>query len=96
MAYSQAAKHYMWLQQVLTELGYETELGYHYIYSALSCNNLSTIDLTENLCIGDRSKHIDITYHFIHELVEHGTITILHVPGKVNPTDICTKALPSL
>ena len=90
MACSQAAKHDIWLERALIDLGCGTELE----PSALSCNNLGTIDLTENPHIGDRSKHIDIAYHFIHELVENGTITILHVPGEVNPADIYTKALP--
>ena len=71
-----------------------SKLGCHYIHSALSCDNLGAIDLTENQRIGDRSKYIDIAYHFIHELIENGTIMILHVPGEVNPADICTKALP--
>ena len=72
-----------------------SKLGCHYIHSALSCDNLGTIDLTENQRIGDRSKYIDIAYYFICELIENGTITILHVPGEVNPANICTKALPS-
>ena len=80
----------------MTELGCKTELSCHYIHSALFCNNLGTIHLTENLRIGDKSKHIDIAYHFIHELVEKRTIIILHVPSEVNPADICTKVLPSL
>ena len=88
MACSQAVKHHIWLEWALSEL------GCHYIHSALSCDNLGTIDLTKNPCIGDRSKHIDIAYHFVHELVENGKITILHVPGEVNPVDICPKALP--
>ena len=52
MACSQAAKHHIWLEHALTELGCQTEPDY--IYSALSCDNLGTIDLTENPRIGDR------------------------------------------
>ena len=76
----------------MIELGCGTELE----PSALSCDNLGTINLTENPRISDRSKHIDIAYHFIRELVENGTITILHVPGEVNSADIYTKVLPGL
>ena len=53
MACSQGAKHHIWLERALTELSCQTEPGY--IYSALSCDNSGTIDLTENLRIGDRS-----------------------------------------
>jgi hypothetical protein len=88
MACTQAAKQHIWLKRALTEL------GYHNIPSALSCDNMGSIDLSENPRIGDRSKHIDIAYHFIRELVEIGALTILHIPSKLNPADLCTKALP--
>ena len=90
MAYTQAAKQYIWLKQALTEL------GYHNIPSALSCDNMGSIDLSENPRIRDRSKHIDIAYHFIRELVEMGALTILHILSKLNPADLCTKALPGV
>ena len=55
---------------------------------------MGSIDYSENPRIGNRSKHIDIAYYFIRELVEMGALTILHIPSKLNPTDLCTKALP--
>ena len=90
MACTQAAKQYIWLKRALTEL------GYYNIPSALSCDNMESIDLSENLRIGDQSKHIYIAYHFICELVKMEALTILHIPSKLNPTDLCTKALPGL
>ena len=47
MACTQAAKQHIWLKRALTEL------GYHNIPSALSCDNMGSIDLSENLRIGD-------------------------------------------
>ena len=90
MVCTQAAKHHIWLERALIEL------CYHNIPSALSCDNKGSIDLTENARIGDRSKHIDIAYHFIRELVENGALTILHIPSKLNPADLCTKAYHGL
>ena len=44
MAYSQAAKHHIWLKWALIALGCKTELepSCHYIHSALSYDNLGT------------------------------------------------------
>ena len=89
MPCTQAAKQHIWLKRALTEL------GYYNISSTLSCDNMGSIDLSENPRIGDQSKHINIAYHFICKLVEMGALTILHILSKLNPTDLCTKALPS-
>jgi hypothetical protein len=40
-----------------------------------------------------RSKHIDIRYHYICNVVEKGHITLDFVEGTENPTDILTKNL---
>lgn len=82
-----SAKQQIWLQNALRELSIKD------IPSALSCDNVSSIDLSHNPRISDRSKH-NIAYHHIRELVNSGILTLLHIPGERNPADICTKALP--
>jgi hypothetical protein len=42
-----------------------------------------------------RSKHIDIHYHFIHQVLERNDIDITYVPIKQNIANIFTKALPT-
>ena len=88
MALAFSAKHHIWLQNALMELGYRN------IPSALFTDNNGASDLTINSRISDASKHIDIAYHFTYDLVEKGLLTVLHIPGEQNPADICTKALP--
>ena len=88
MALAMATKQHVWLLRGLTELGYPD------IQHLLRCDNSGTIDLVHNPRIGDRSKHIQVSYHFVRELVETGTLTVLHIPGEYNIADICTKALP--
>ncbi len=41
----------------------------------------------------DRSKHIDIRYHFIKDCVQRRTVQLLHVPTEEKVVDILTKAL---
>ena len=38
-----------------------------------------------------RTKHIDVRYHFIHDLVESGILTLEYVPTEDNHADIMTK-----
>jgi hypothetical protein len=42
-----------------------------------------------------RTKHIDIRYHFIREMIEHGKLVLSYIPSADNVADIFTKALPS-
>ena len=82
-----AAKQYIWLKNALNELGLKD------ILSTLSCDNNGVNNLAYNPRVGDPSKHIDVQYHFIRELVECGELTILCIDFNDNPADICTKAL---
>lgn len=43
-----------------------------------------------------RSKHIDIRYHFLRDHFEKGTFTIEHISGNQQIADIFTKPLPRL
>ena len=42
-----------------------------------------------------RTKHIDICYHFIHYIVEAGSIKLIYCPTQQMTADILTKALLS-
>ena len=42
-----------------------------------------------------RTKHIDIRYHYIRHVIQNGQVVINHVPGNENPADLLTKALAS-
>ena len=64
------------------------------ILAALNTNNNGSIDLTHNLRISSKSKHIDIAYHYIRDLAEKGIINLLHMANEENLADIYTKALP--
>jgi len=81
-------KQQLWLQYALKELGFTS------IPSPLSTDGEGVVDLTQNPRISDRSKHIEIAYHYMHYLVETGKLVVLHVPGSNNLADICTKAMP--
>jgi len=42
-----------------------------------------------------RTKHIDIHFHWIHFMIENGTIRLIYCPTDEQLADTLTKALPS-
>ena len=56
-------------------------------------DNTSAIDLVKKATVNDRSKHIDIRYHYVRQLYLEGTIKIEHIAGTENVADLFTKAL---
>jgi hypothetical protein len=58
------------------------------------CDNQSCIKLTENLVFHDRSKHIDMKYHYIRDLVQRKTVKLQYIATSEQVVDILTKPLP--
>jgi len=59
----------------------------------LNIDNQSTISLISNGVINKRSKHIDVKYRFIHDLVKNKIIKLKYCPTNDQKADILTKAL---
>ncbi|XP_041011288.1 uncharacterized mitochondrial protein AtMg00810-like [Juglans microcarpa x Juglans regia] len=59
----------------------------------LLCDNKSAVFLSSNPVSHKRSKHIDLDYHFLWELVVSGTINTQHVPSNLQVADIFTKSV---
>jgi hypothetical protein len=59
----------------------------------LNVDNISVISLSKNPVFHDRSKHIDIRYHFIRECVENGKVEIEFIRSEEQLADVLTKAL---
>ena len=57
------------------------------------CDNQSCIKLTENLVFHDKSKNIDIKYHYIQDMVQRGVVKLQYVPIEEQAIDVLTKPL---
>lgn len=57
------------------------------------CDNQSCIKLSENPVYHDRSKHIEIRYHFIRDYVQKGVVELQYITTDEQVVDILTKAL---
>jgi hypothetical protein len=49
--------------------------------------------MTENLVFHDKSKHIEIQYHYIHDMVQRGAIKLQYVSMNEQVVDVLTKPL---
>jgi len=56
-------------------------------------DNQSAIALSRNPVFHDRSKHIDVRYHFIRECVDEGGIVLSYTETEQQLADVLTKAL---
>ena len=60
----------------------------------VNADNQGSIALAKNPVFHDRSKHIDIQYHFTRDLIKNKRISLNYVPTKEMSADLLTKALP--
>ena len=44
------------------------------------CDNSSAIDISKNLIQHSRTKHIEISYYFIRDLVKRKIVTLEYIP----------------
>ena len=60
----------------------------------LYCDNTSTINISKNLAMHTKTKHIAIKYHYLRELVQDKEVKMEYVNTKEKIDDIFTKGLP--
>lgn len=88
IALCQAAKESIWTIEFLKSLGVS-------IRDAMMVNdNQGAMSLPRNPVFHNRSKHIDIQYHYTRELVKAGSIGLAYLPTKEMLADLLTKSLP--
>jgi hypothetical protein len=88
--YAEAAaiQEVLWLRGLMEELGLNTRTG-----SVVYGDNQSAIAVSHNGVKSERTKHVDVKYHFVTETVENGTVKLQWVPTAQQEADIFTKAL---
>ncbi|GJW10024.1 retrovirus-related pol polyprotein from transposon TNT 1-94 [Tanacetum coccineum] len=80
----------VWLRRLLNDLHKEQQ-G----FTILFCDNKATITMTKNPAFHNRTKHIDIRYHFIRTLAAKGEIVLKYYGTKEQVVDLLTKSISS-
>ena len=88
MASADATRQAIWLQLLLADLDHKLK----HPLPILNDNNAAIL-LSKNPVHHDRSKHIDMRYHFLRDKVLDNTVELSHVPSADNLADILTKPL---
>ncbi|KAA0051552.1 putative gag-pol polyprotein, identical [Cucumis melo var. makuwa] len=88
-----AAYQAIWLRRTLTKLQHEKEGA-----TMIFCDNKATISMTKNLTFHSRTKHIDIRFHFIRDLVAKEevskiSLTLRPPSAKLLPSRLKSKSL---
>ena len=87
IAITEACKELLWLKKFLQELGLKQE---RYV---LHCDSQSAIHLSKNSSFHSRSKHIDVRYHWIRDVLNDKLLQLEKVHTDANTSDMLTKAL---
>ena len=64
--------------------------------TVIQVDNKSVIEFPKNPVNHERSKHIDIHFHFIRGHVKKGSVELVHVASQDQVADIFTKLLPKV
>ena len=86
MALTKGTKQLIWLQCFIQELGIDQSQP-----TSLRSDNLGTIMLSQDATYHMHTKHINVTYHFIHEKVASHEVALTYIPMKDNIADILMK-----
>ena len=87
VAASEACKEAIWLARLVGDLGINVEMP------VLHCDSQSAIQLAKNPVFHAKTKHVDVKYHFIREVLEDKRVELVKVHTSKNPADLLTKGL---
>ena len=87
MAMVEGVKEALWLWGLLDDLRIKQDCV------DLAWDSQSVIHLAKNQVHHARTKHIDIRYHFMRDVVEEGDIYLMKVHTNDNPADMLTKVV---
>lgn len=83
--------HAIWLRNLLSKMALKQQGA-----TVIRVDNKSAIELAKNPVNHERSKHIDVRFHFIRDHVNKGSVELVHVASQDQVADIFTKPLPKI
>ena len=87
MAATHASKEVVWLQRLCSELGFKQQAV------RIDYDSQSQIFLAKNPTYHSKTKHIDVQYHFVRDMVESMKVLLEKVDTLENVADSLTKSM---
>jgi len=91
VALSTATQEGIWLRRLLINLDLKPSSP-----TVIFEDNQGVIDLSKNPKHHDRTKHIDVSHHFVRERVASNEIAVVYCPTDEMAADILTKGLSTI
>ena len=85
MVVTHASKEVVWFQRLCLGIGFKQQVV------RIDCDSQSTIFLAKNPAYHSRTKHIDVQYHFVRDMVESMKVLLENVDTLENVADSLTK-----
>jgi len=90
MAVTETFKEAIWLNGLIEDLGIVQErVDVH-------CDSQSAICLAKNQVHHSHTKHIDVRFHFVREIMDEGDILLQKIGTADNPADMLTKCVSNI
>jgi hypothetical protein len=89
IAATEAAKEMLCMKRFLLELGVKQDE--HVVF----CDSQSAIDLNKNATYHSRTKHIDVRYHWLREVIDKKQMRLENIHTEKNPSNMLTKVVPT-
>ena len=89
IALTEAGKEMLWMERFLQELGLKQD------ENVVNCDSQSAMELSKNVTYHCCTKHIDVRYHWIRDIVSKQGICLKKIPTDKNPAYMLTKAVTS-
>ncbi|GFU28660.1 retrovirus-related Pol polyprotein from transposon TNT 1-94 [Trichonephila clavipes] len=86
---TEAAKEFIWLKNVIDNKSLNLELSENVMF----CDNQAAISFSKSPVENYRTKHIDVRYHFLRNLIYDKVFQIKYIGTKNNLADIFTKPM---
>ena len=98
MSLSSTEAKYRSLRRITTELAWLSRLLAELTVTSITpipvkCDNLVAIYIAKNLVFHERTKHIELDCHFVHQKLMEGLLSLSFIPTQTQLADICTKPL---
>ena len=81
----------VWIRKLLSDIFY-LQLD----ATCIHCDNKSCVKLLENPVFHDKSKHIEIKYHYTMDMVQRGAVKLHYVVTDKQIDDVKTKPLATV